>query len=107
MEVILLARAADGPPPQSLLCDNEGFILEGATSWASYLLDLSYQSSYVMLWGSAIGRYLPCQHKTLQASGTFKMSIEGEEMPGKVLTTSALASVLVLAIFEFQDDPMS
>lgn len=32
------------------------------------------------------------------------MGIDSEEMPGKALTTSALASALALALFEFQDD---
>lgn len=88
--------------------DNKSFILEGTTSQGSYPLDLPCQPPEAALWDSAVGRCLHCQHKASQASDTFKMSTEGEEMSDKSLTTSALASASASsAIFEFQDDPMA
>ncbi|XP_070112709.1 rho guanine nucleotide exchange factor 9 isoform X4 [Equus przewalskii] len=86
---------------------SEGFILESATSRASFPLNLSCPPE-AALWGSTIRRCQRCHRKTSQASCTFEMNIEGEETPGQALagpcTTAVLASALAStsAVFEFQ-----
>lgn len=86
----------------------EDFILKAAASQASFQLNLSCSSPEHALQGNVIGR---CQHlhlKALQASITFKMSVEGEETSGQTLADPCTAAALPLsstsAAFEFQDD---
>lgn len=86
----------------------EDFILESTASQASFQLNLPCSSPEHALQDNVIGR---CQHlhlKASQASITFEMSVEREEISGQTVADPCAAAALSLAstpaAFEFQDD---
>ncbi|XP_051683701.1 rho guanine nucleotide exchange factor 9 isoform X13 [Oryctolagus cuniculus] len=85
---------------------SDGFILEGTASGAAFPLNLSCVATEATLWGSASERHRR-HRKASQASCTFEMSIEGEEIPGQGLAgpCTTATSAATSTVFEFQDDP--
>ncbi|XP_058514572.1 rho guanine nucleotide exchange factor 9 isoform X2 [Ochotona princeps] len=86
---------------------NDGFILEGPASGAAFPLNLPCPATVeATFWSSASERHRR-HRKASQASCTFEMSIEREEIPvqGLLDPCTAANSVTTSAVFEFQKDP--